>query len=93
MSPKKRARRFFFAKLGRVPGTGAVEALAEEFAAAEQRGEERVVALVAEHLGPACARLIADKLAESRGVPACDGVAQTGENVTDHDRATAPAEG
>ncbi len=93
MSPKRRARGFFHVKLGRVPGASAVDALAEELTAAEQRGEERVVALVVEHLGPSCAQVIADKLAESARVPARDGVAQPAQNVTDQHRAAVPAEG
>lgn len=97
MSPKKRARKFFFAHLGRVPNSAAIDALAEEFVTAEQRGEDRVVALVDEHLGPERATLIAveleKSLEKSRAVPARDHVAQPAEQVTDHHRAAAPAEG
>jgi len=91
MSPNRtRARRWL---VERGLSLSHERALADELAIAEGRGEERVIKLLIEHVGPAVQRLILDILEESTGVTLRDAIAQPADDVADQHRAISPADG
>lgn len=88
--PRDIARRFFHMETGRIPSQIVLDALADELLAAERRGEQRILAL----LGPQARATVEQRMRESIGIPALDGVAQSADDVANqHGRPAAPAGG
>ena len=81
MSPNRtRARRWL---VERGLPLGCERSLAEHLSYAEGRGEERVLALIANHIGVDYFRIIDKKLAQSRAVTPVDRAAQSAEDVVE----------
>lgn len=91
MSTRQEARELLLG-FGVKPSPAQVRKLASSLTAAEEFGENHVLGLVAAYLGADSARIITEKVLDSRRITPLDGVAQRGEDVTDQRGATAPAE-